>query len=203
LPWSIDETKAGARHVPKQRRREILDPYAIAALRLLVLTGARLREILHLRWAEVDFERGIAFLPDSKTGAKPLYLGAATLEVLARLPRVDGNPYVVAGQDAAARSDLKRPWTAVARAAGLKGLRLHDLRHSFASVGAGASMGLPVIGKLLGHSQPATTARYAHLDADPMHRAANTIGATISAAMGGVGASNVVAMPKDRKRKVG
>jgi integrase len=201
LPWLVDETKAGARHVPKQRRREVLDPHAVAALRLLVLTGARLREILHLRWGEIDFDRGMAFLPDSKTGAKPLYLGAATLDVLARLPRVDGNPFVIAGADGGARADLKRPWAAVARAAGLKDVRLHDLRHSFASVGAGASMGLPVIGKLLGHSQPATTARYAHLDADPMHRAADTIGATISAAMNGGGASNVVVMDA-HKRKV-
>ena len=84
----------------------------------------------------------------------------------------------------------------VSRAAGLEGVRIHDLRHSFASFGAGASLGLPIIGKLLGHSQPATTARYAHLDADPMRRAANTIGATISAAMGGLMDANVVTMKK-------
>jgi integrase len=201
LPWLVDETKVGARHTPKQRRREVLDPHAVSALRLLILTGARLREILYLKWSEIDFDRGMAFLPDSKTGAKPLYFGAAILEVLDRLPRVEGNPYVIAGADGGARADLKRPWAAVSRTAGLKDVRLHDLRHSFASVGAGASMGLPVIGKLLGHSQPATTARYAHLDADPMHRAADTIGATISAAMNGGGAPNVVSMV--RKRKVG
>jgi integrase len=71
----------------------------------------------------------------------------------------------------------------VSRAAGLEGVRLHDLRHSFASFGAGASLGLPIIGKLLGHSQPATTARYAHLDADPMRRAVDTIGSAIAGAM--------------------
>ena len=71
------------------------------------------------------------------------------------------------------------------KAAGLEGVRLHDLRHSFASIGAGASMGLPIIGKLLGHSQAATTHRYAHLDADPLRRAVDTIGATITAAMEG------------------
>lgn len=179
-------------------RDEALDPHAVAALRLLVLTGARLREILHLRWSEIDFERGMAFLPDSKTGQKPLYLSAAALAVLDRLPRVQGNPHVIAGRNGGARADLKRPWAAVSRAAGLSSVRLHDLRHSFASVGAGASMGLPVIGKLLGHSQPATTARYAHLDADPMRRAADTIGATISAAMNAGEGSNVVSM--DRKR---
>jgi integrase len=93
---------------------------------------------------------------------------------------------VIAGaKDGQPRSDLKKPWAAVSRAASLEGVRLHDLRHSFASIGAGASLGLPIIGKLLGHSQPATTARYAHLDADPLRRAANTIGATISAALAG------------------
>ncbi len=79
--------------------------------------------------------------------------------------------------------DLKNPWAAVTQAAGLEGLRLHDLRHSFASVGAGGGLGLQIIGKLLGHSQPATTARYSHLDNDPMQRAVNQIGNTISAAM--------------------
>jgi integrase len=87
----------------------------------------------------------------------------------------------------------------VSRAAGLEGVRIHDLGHSFASFGAGASLGLPIIGKLLGHSQPATTARYAHLDADPMRRAANTIGATISAAMGGHIEANVVTIRKPRR----
>jgi integrase len=79
-------------------------------------------------------------------------------------------------------------------------VRLHDLRHSFASIGAGASMGLPIIGKLLGHSQAATTHRYAHLDADPLRRAVDTIGATISAAMNGGKAENVVSLPKSNTR---
>ncbi len=168
--------------MPKLNRRVVLDPHAVAAIRLLILTGARLREILNLKWAEVDAERGMAFLPDSKTGKKTLYLSAAAQAVLAAIPRVEGNPHVIAGQGGAARVDLKRPWASVTAAAGLPGVRLHDLRHSFASVGAGASMGLPIIGKLLGHSQAATTERYAHLDADPMRRAADTIGATIAAA---------------------
>ena len=88
----------------------------------------------------------------------------------------------------------------MSRAAGLEGVRLHDLRHSFASFGAGASLGLPIIGKLLGHSQAATTHRYAHLDADPMRRAAETIGATISAAMEGR-RSNVTALPPLARRR--
>ena len=81
------------------------------------------------------------------------------------------------------RADLKKPWLAIQRHAGLEGVRLHDLRHTFASIGAGASLGLPLVGKLLGHTQPATTARYAHLDADPLRRATDLIGAQLAAAL--------------------
>ena len=192
LPYEVDESKPNAKHAPRADKRRVkLDPYTVAAIRLLILTGARLREVLHAKWDQVDIGRGVIFLADSKTGKKPIYLSAAAQAVLAAIPRVEGNPYVIAGvRDGAPRADLKKPWTAVTKAAGLSGLRIHDLRHSFASFGAGASLGLPIIGKLLGHSQPATTHRYAHLDADPMRRAVETIGATISAAMEGkIGAS--------------
>jgi integrase len=199
LPYAIDESSPKAKHVPKEdNRRVMLDPFAVAAIRLLILTGARLREILHARWEFIDFERGVIFLPDSKTGKKPIYLSAAALAVLSTLPHLEGNPHIIPGERAGQpRVDLKRPWATVTKAARLEGLRIHDLRHSFASVGAGASLGLPIIGKLLGHTQAATTHRYAHLDADPMRRAVETIGATIAAAMGGT-ASNVVPMVKSR-----
>jgi integrase len=202
LPWVIDEAKSTAKHLAKaDKRRTILDPHAVAAIRLLTLTGARLREILHAQWSEVDLGRGLVFLADSKTGAKPLYLSAAAQSVLAGIPRVDGNPYIITGaNDGAPRADLKKPWAAVRRSAGLEGVRIHDLRHSFASIGAGSSMGLPIIGKLLGHSQASTTQRYAHLDVDPLRRAADSIGATISAAMSGDRLDNVVALPKVDRR---
>jgi integrase len=200
LPWRIDESKEKAKHAPKEdSRRIILDPYAVAAIRLLMLTGARLREILNARWEFIDVERGVIFLPDSKTGKKPIYLSAAALAILSTLPRIEGNPHVIPGEGAGRpRADLKRPWAAVTKAAGLDGVRIHDLRHSFASIGAGASLGLPVIGKLLGHSQPSTTARYAHLDADPMRRAVEAIGATIAAAMGDGAKAAVLSMPAKR-----
>jgi integrase len=187
LPYDVDETNPKAKHAPKADKRRVkLDPFAVAALRLLILTGARLREILDAQWSHVDIERGVIFLPDSKTGKKPVYLSAAALSILSALPRIEGNPHIIAGaKEGAPRADLKKPWAAVCKAAGLEGVRLHDLRHSFASIGAGASTGLPIIGKLLGHSQAATTQRYAHLDDDPMRRAVNAIGATISAAMDG------------------
>jgi integrase len=202
LPYLVDTEKPSAKYAPKaSNRRTLTDPHAVAAIRLLILTGARLREILHARWEHMDIERGVIFLVDSKTGRKPVYLSAAALEVLAGLPRIEGNPYIIPGEKAGQpKADLKKPWAAVCKAAGLEGVRLHDLRHSFASIGAGASMGLPVIGKLLGHSQAATTHRYAHLDADPLRRAVDTIGATISAAMSGEKTRNVVAVPKGKLR---
>ena len=184
LPWDTDGT---SKHLAKEEnRRFALDPFSVAAIRLLILIGARLREILHARWDQVDFERGILFLADSKTGRKPLYLNAPALEILSSLPRLHGNPYVIPGtKEGQPRHDLKKPWAAVTRAARLDGLRIHDLRHSHASVGASAGLSLPVIGKLLGHTQPSTTQRYAHLAADPLRQASERIGAVVSAALDG------------------
>jgi integrase len=194
LPWDADDNHPQAKHHAKpENRKTKADPYAVAAIRLLILTGARLSEILHAQWSQIDSERGILFLPDSKTGRKPIYLSAATLAVLAEIPRVEGNPFIIVGAiSGKGRVDLKKPWAAIRKAAQLDDLRLHDLRHSFASIGAGTSLGLPILGKLLGHTQPQTTARYAHLDADPMRRAADTIGNTISAALVGKSENNVM-----------
>ncbi|HEV2563119.1 MAG TPA: tyrosine-type recombinase/integrase [Rhizomicrobium sp.] len=197
IAWETDRVSKKVKHIPKGDRRQRLDPYATAAIRLLVLTGARLREILDAKWEHVDFQRCVMLLPDSKTGRKTIYLSAPALTVLASVPRQQGNPYLIPGaKQGAPRADLKKPWSAIRRAANLKGVRIHDLRHSFASVGAGASLGLPIIGKLLGHSQPATTARYSHLDADPMQKAVNVIGARIESAMSGRPVDNVVPLAR-------
>jgi integrase len=174
------------KRAPKEAARDIISAHAAAAIRLLLFTGARLREILHLRWEHVHLERQALLLPDSKTGRKTVLLNPPALEVLAGLPKVDGNPYVFPGEkEKAPLVDLKRPWAAVCREAKLSALRIHDLRHTFASFGAGSNLGLPVIGKLLGHTQASTTQRYSHLADDPMRRASDTIGAQIAAAMAG------------------
>ena len=184
IPWVVDESKPTAKHIAKQKnRRTLIEPYAAAALRLLVLTGARLREILNLRWEWVDLERGLLLLPDSKTGRKCIVLNAPAMAVLATLPR-RGAYVVPADNPNKPRADLNRPWRALSKRADLNGVRIHDLRHTHASVGAGAGLGLPIIGKLLGHTQAATTARYAHLDADPLRSASEVIGGRIAAAMG-------------------
>jgi len=163
-------------------------PFVVAAVKLLVFTGARLSEVLGLRWEWIDFERGEARLPDSKTGAKTLHLPPPALEVLMNLPRVEGNPYVIVGAISGARLvNLQKPWRAIRKAAKLDDVRLHDLRHAFASVAAASGMGLPIIGKMLGHSQPATTARYAHLASDPVKAAAAAVAGKIEGAMKGEG----------------
>ena len=148
----------------------------------------------------VDLERGLLLLPDSKTDEKAIILNAPSQLILAELPRVDR--CVIPGKrrapkngkkpESRPRSDLKRPWTMVRRHAGLAAdadnpkfrVRIHDLRHTHASIGVGANMGLPIIGKLLGHAQARTTERYAHLETDPLRKASNAIGKKISDAMG-------------------
>ena len=167
--------------------------WVIAAIRLLSLTGARLSEIVTLKWDHVDFERQQLRLPDSKTGQKSIYLNAPALEVLALVPRLEDNPYVICGgKDEAHLVNLQKPWRRIRKAAGLDDVRLHDLRHSFASVAAGGGMSLPVIGALLGHTQPQTTQRYAHLSADPLKHASDVIGGRIAAAMKSNSASDKV-----------
>jgi integrase len=160
-------------------------PYPVAAIKLLVFTGARLGEVRGLRWNWIDLERGEARLPDSKSGAKTLHLPPPALAVLTALPRLDNNPHVIVGQKVgAALANLEKPWRAIRNTAGLDDVRLHDLRHAFASVAASSGMGLPIIGKMLGHSQAQTTHRYAHLASDPVKAAAAAVAEKIAAAMG-------------------
>lgn len=160
------------------------NPFAIAAIWLLILTGARLSEILNLRWAHVDIENSVLRLPDSKTGAKSIFLNDAAIALLRTVPRLDGNGYVIVGKKLGSPMvNLQNPWRRLRSAAGLADVRIHDLRHSFASVAVGEGMSLPMLGKLLGHTQPATTARYAHLGTVPLLDASNLIGSKIAALM--------------------
>jgi integrase len=192
IPWAV-RPNAKTKHLPRDAAKQVttIAPAAVAALRLILFTGARLREILHLRWDQVDLERGIVLVPkhktSRKTGTKAIVLNGPALEVLMATERI--GIYVIAGDtagrtDEKPRADLKRPWAMVTRHAGLEGLRIHDLRHNFASFGVGGGLGLPVVGKLLGHSQAATTQRYSHLHNDPLLRASNSIGTAIARALG-------------------
>jgi integrase len=160
------------------------NPFPVAAIRLLALLGARRSEIIQLRWRNVDIDRQLLLLEDSKTREKNIHLSPLAIDILSNLPRVSGNEFVIAGGKAGRPYvGLDKVWGRIRLSAGLPDVRLHDLRHTYASVGVGASFGLPIIGKLLGHTQAQTTARYSHLAGDPLRKAVDTIAATISAAM--------------------
>jgi len=159
--------------------------FAVAAFRLLLLTGCRLGEIQRLKWSYIDLGASRIRLPDSKTGAKTVYLGAAVVELLRKLPEVDGNPYVIVGKLPNSHlTDLQHSWRRIWASAGLDDVRIHDLRHTFASDGVLGGEGLPMIGKLLGHTQVQTTARYAHLADNPVKEAATRIAGRLAAALG-------------------
>jgi integrase len=199
-----------------------------------VFTGARVAEILGLRWDWVNFERSEARLPDSKTGAKTIHLAPPALAILAALPRVDGNPHVIVGAvEGEPLINLEKPWRTIRSRAAVKlwqkdsrpeiaglaaelaaelgrepsaalcaaaakrreielpvatlDLRLHDLRHCFASIAAASGMGLPIIGKMLGHTEARSTQRYAHVAPDPVKAAAAAVAGKIAGAMQGGG----------------
>ena len=172
------------------------NPFAIAAIRLLVLTGARKSEILTLKWEHVDTERGCLRLPDSKTGAKSIPLGAAALEALSKIPRVEDNPYVIPGLKGRHLVDLYYNWECIRKRAGLEDVRLHDLRHSFASMAVAGGSSLYLVGKVLGHEQANTTERYAHLSDDPLKAVADKTAGQIAAAMSGEREAEVVELKK-------
>jgi integrase len=172
-------------------RWERISPIALTALRLLFFTGARVSEILTLHWREVDLSRGELQLEDSKTGRKTILLNAPALALLKAWEK-DGKhaatPYVFPGEGRGPkkgqhRVDLKDAWAWIRRRARLADVRLHDLRHSFASIAVSSGQTLPIVGGLLGHSQPATTSRYAHLMNDPLRAASEATGARIAAGL--------------------
>jgi integrase len=165
-----------------------MSPIVVTAIRLLLLTGARVSEILTLRWKEVDLERRALHLADSKTGRKTIVLNAAAAAILDEWPRHAGSPYVFPGEGRGWRKgqhrvDVKDAWAWIRRRARLPDVRLHDLRHSFASIAVSSGQTLPMIGALLGHTQAATTQRYAHLMDNPLRAASEATGSRIAAAI--------------------
>ncbi len=157
-------------------------PIFVAAIRLLILTGARSGEIQTLKWDYVDTQRAIITFPDSKTGKKSIPLSTEVLNVLGNLKRIDGNPYVLPGyRHEAYLVNLRKPWKELCGETGLQNVRIHDLRHTFASVVAGNGTSLSVIGTLLGHKRSSTTERYAHLTNEHVARASQQASSNIGA----------------------
>jgi integrase len=178
-----------------------LSPNAASAVRLLLLTGCRKSEITTLQWAHVDFERGCLRLPTSKTGAKVVTLAAAALALLTGLRERDpaGAWVLPAARGAGPYMGLQKDWERIRERAALPGLRLHDLRHSFASFAVASGEALYLVGKALGHKQARTTEIYAHLSDDPLRQVADRTAARINAALdsGGKPAAEVVPLPPD------
>jgi integrase len=193
---------AKQKHRPKNIAPIPANPYAVAVIRFLLLSGWRKGEAQTLKWADIDFERRTATLQDSKTGKSYRPLGAPALQLLAELPQVDGNLHVFAhsvligsATDGSQQwkpapgghpvRDIKRVWGAVRHAAGLDDVRLHDLRHTVASFSVAGGHSLYLTGSLLGHKQPRTTARYAHVSIDARHAVADEVSGRIAAALNG------------------
>ena len=157
-------------------------PGAVAAIRLLMLTGCRKNEILTLRWRDVDPDARELTLADAKTGPRAVPLPPSAVRLLAGLARRPGNPWVIPGHKPGTHMrDIDGAWQTLRGRAKLNDVRLHDLRHSYASRALALGESLPMIGKLLGHSQVETTARYAHLARDSVHEAAARIAESIAA----------------------
>ena len=168
-----------------EKRGEVRSEFGVI-IRLLILTGARRGEIQGLQWREVDIDRRSIVLPDarSKTGARRIPLSDAAIEVLEGIKRKGDFVFPANRANAASGHTvgLPRAWRAIREEAGLEDLRIHDLRHSFASFAAEAGASLQLIGKALGHTQMRTTERYAHLRDDPLHALVNEIGERVKAA---------------------
>ena len=154
---------------------------AVTTIRLLMLTGCRKTEIMTLRWEHVDLGRAEMRIVDGKTGSRRVHLSQSAVDVLAALPRAPDNPWVVPGAKPGTHmADIDTAWQSIRARAGLHGVRIHDIRHSFASRALALGEGLPVIGRLLGHRQIETTARYAHLTQDSVRKSAERVAARIA-----------------------
>ena len=156
-------------------------------VRLLMFTGARRNEIMTAKWDYVDWHRGILDLPDSKTGAKEIVLPTEAIFILKRLKTKQVNDWIIPGRYGKAHLvSPKKMWKRLCEEAGIKNLRMHDLRHTFASTAMSAAQGtLPQVGALLGHRQADTTKRYAHFMTDPKRELANRTSSTLNAWMKG------------------
>jgi integrase len=214
--WRSDNPCRGIERNQEQKRRRYLsgeelvqltkalaghsDQQAASIIRLLLLSGARRGEVLAAEWSQFDLKTGIWTKPGATTKQKTdhtIPLSAPTRQLLADLYEVRDrrSGYLFPGRLGGHRLDVKDAWASICKSASIEGLRVHDLRHSYASALAGAGYGLPIIGALLGHTQPSTTARYAHLADDPLRAATERAGAILS----GQPSAEIVPLP-DRRR---
>ena len=182
---SMEELQRLGQALAAVEREATASRVAIAALRLLALTGARKSEILDLAWEHVDLAGGRLHLPDSKTGEKVILLDDHAVSLLRSLPKAGPWVFPSSKKPGAPLHDLRKTWRRVLDKAEINRVRIHDLRHTHASVGAASGLSLPLIGSLLGHRRAATTERYAHLVDDTQRAAARLVQQQIGRAMDG------------------
>ena len=194
------EISAAADAIDQAEREGKVGPFGVAGLRLALFTGARSGEITAIQWGHIDWQRKLVRLPDSKTNEpRTIHLSDAAIEVLKTVPHV--GPFVIAGAvPEEPYKNLSRAWIVARAYAGLDDVRLHDLRHSYASLAAGRGVPLQMIGKLLGHRVVATTARYAHLARDAAAAVNDELGAAMQAAIAKkrTPSAKVVKLPRRR-----
>ena len=198
--WRLDNPCKGIERNPESKRTRYLSADELARLttalaeyedqtvsnivRLLLLTGARSGEVMAAKWADLDLEEGVWTKPGATTKQKTEHrvpLSAPALALLVGIrTQSPHSEFVFPGRTRGHRYDLKKPWPIICKRAGIRNFRVHDLRHSYASLLASAGFSLPMIGALLGHTQPATTHRYAHLFDDPLRQATERVGAIIA-----------------------
>jgi integrase len=149
--------------------RQEPNPYIRGALLTCLLTGQRKSEVLSMKWEDVHLDQGVWRIPTTKAGRPHLVpLPGPVSELLRNLPLVADNPFVFAGRGKSHLINISKPWNEIRARAGLPDVRIHDLRRTVGSWLAGSGASLPLIGKVLNHSQPSTTAIYARLDIEPV-----------------------------------
>jgi integrase len=180
---SEEEIGKAADAIAKAETAGKIGPHAAAGLRLALFTGARSGEVTTAQWTHIDWQRKQIRLPDSKNNEpRTIHLSDAAIEILKTLPRVGS--YIIAGRyKNEPHQNLSRAWIIARSYGGLEDVRLHDLRHSYASLAAGRGVSLQMIGKLLGHKVTATTQRYAHLTRDAVVSVNDELGSAMQAAI--------------------
>jgi integrase len=183
---SDSELKALGKALRDAEAEQRWSPQALAAIRLLLLTGCRRDEIRLMRWTMIDWQRA-TFTTPAKRGRKVVHLNSpavAVLHELKKLPSSLDNPYVIAGSVAdEPYANLQDVWEHIRKRAGLNDVRIHDLRHSHASLAGAQGASLPIIGALLGHRTAAASKRYTHLAGDPARIASQRVGKRASEAL--------------------
>jgi integrase len=197
--WRVDNPASGVRRNPEHKRTRYLSQQELArlstalaehpegvsanAIRFLMMTGARRGEVLNARWDQFDLEAGVWVKPSAHTKQRKEHrvpLSAPALVLLSGMKQISQGPFVFPGKALdQPLTDIKRTWVSVCRKANVKDARVHDLRHSFASILVSRGASLPLIGALLGHTQVATTARYAHLYDEPLREAVELVSSAI------------------------